>query len=51
MAEQITIKPPELEDIGLTNEGEKKLAIYMQSLQDQLNLAIKDIEDRLTALE
>ena len=51
MAEQITIKVPDFNNSGLTEEVQEQLRRFLQELKDQTNSAIQDHEQRITALE
>lgn len=51
MAEPLTIRVPDMEDAGLTNEGKEQLVLFLQNLKDQYNVAINDLELRIQALE
>ncbi len=51
MAEQSTIEVPELTDIGLTQEGEETLKLYLESFKEAYNKNILDLEIRVKNLE
>ena len=47
----VTVKVPDLNNAGLTDEAKQILVLFLQALKDQFNDELEELKARVTTLE